>query len=986
MDLSGVAVGGMACRVPGAADLAGFWKLLDRGVDALAAPPPDRSGLAGVEPPSRLRPGGVAGFLDRIDEFDAGFFGIPAREAVRLDAQQRLLLETAWEAVEDAGVPIDRLAARTGVYAGCLGSDYLGLLRAAGVTDLHAHAGSGILGTPAGRLAYALDLRGPTMMVDASCSSGLLAVHLACAGLRSGEIDLALVAASGLVLARTDSEVLGQAGVLASKGRCRFGDADADGYVRSEGVVVVVLRRLADAVAAGNRVHAVLLGSAVTNDGRCGGTLFAPATAGQQEMLRRAWADAGVSGADVDYVEAHGAGTPVGDEVELSTLGAALAEAGRPADRPCLVGSVKSNVGHTEAAAGLVGLVKVALALRHRTIPATLHVRAARPVPGGGPVRLATERCGWPALGGRPRLAGVSSFGISGTNVHVVLAEAPAAAAPADPEAAERPEPGGWVLPLSARSPVALRELADRYARALSGPAGPPTRDTCHAAGTRRTHHPWRAAAVGPDRVALVEALRRIGRGAGGPGVVRADTPAPDRPRVAFVFPGQGWQTARMGRELLRTDEAFAATVGRCDTAIRAEAGWSVLDLLAGPDRLPDPGMVQPALWAVAVGLAASWRRLGVEPDLVIGHSMGEVAAATVSGALSAEDGAAVMCRRGRLLDRVRGRGGMAFVRLGAEQARQVVGRGGRMTVAACNGEHATVLAGDRDALAAVVAELTVRGVLAKVLSVDFAAHGPQVAPLAEPMRAALAGLRPRRAEVPMISTVHGGRLTGTELDAGYWVDNLVLPVRFGPAVRSLLADGRHTVFVEMSAHPQLGDAIEDALAATGTGGAVVGSLRRDEPEAAALRAAVARTYVAGCTPDWDALTPGGRAVELPHYPWQRGRYWPGSGAGPAAPRVDLQAGAPVPVTGAEAPVGQVREYLMGCVADLLQSPLPPDAVDRPLTALGLDSLYATRLRLRLEQELAVSLPVRQLLVGRTVTELAEAVVELRDQPSPAGR
>src|SRR6266511_3440472 len=633
-----IAIVGVACRLPGAADVGKFWDLLYEGRDAVAeAPPLARYALAGTDPVTSRRATGAGGFLDRIDEFDAGFFGISAPEACRLDPQQRLLLETCWEAVEDAGVPAERMARRTGVYVGCLSSDYWGLLRDAGITDLHANAG-------------------------------------------------------------------------------------ADGYIRSEGIAVVALRRLADAVADGNRIYAVVLGSAVTNDGRSGGSPMAPGVTSQQDMLRLAYADAAVSAADIDYIEAHGAGTTVGDDVELAALGAVLQEAGRPPDRPCLVGSVKSNIGHTEGTAGLVGLMKTALALRNEVIPATLHVEAPNPVLAGRPLELVTERRPWPPSADRPRLAGISSFGISGTNVHVVLGDAP------DPPPGDGSDPAhrpGHLLPLSARSPAALRELAGAYQQRLSAGEGPRLRDICHSAGTRRAHHDFRAAVVGADPAAVTRALRALASGGSGPGVVAADGPAPGRPRVAFVFPGQGWETPRMGRELLRTNEVFASAMRRCDEAIRAETGWSVREKLTGDGPIVGIDAIQPATWAVAVGLATVWQQLGAEPDVVIGHSMGEVAAATVCGALSIEDAASVMCRRSRLLCSIRGRGAMAFVQLGTDELEETIAdRAGLVSVAASNSDRATVLTGDRDALAATVASLAERGVFAKMLAVEVAAHG----------------------------------------------------------------------------------------------------------------------------------------------------------------------------------------------------------------------------------------------------------------------
>ncbi len=982
----GIAIVGAGCRLPGAATPAHFWELLRTGQDTVTEVPDDRFDIDRWFSPEMGKPHTIrsrsGGFLDQIDQFDARFFGILPNEAEQMDPQQRMLLEVAWQALEDAGRTAPELAgSNTGVYVNMCNSGYWDMLRAAGRHDLHAAMGGEAGGMAAGRIAYHLDLRGPVMALESTCATALLAVHVAGRALRSGEIDLAIVGGANLLLSPDLYFALSEAEMLSPTGRCRFGDRDADGYVRSEGAVVLVLKRQEDADADGDRTYATILGTAVRGDGRSGGTLTTPGVAGQEAVLRAAYEDAGVSPAQVDFVEAHGPGTPAGDPVELEALATVLGEQRDPA-RPCLVGSAKSNVGHLEGAGGMVGLLKAALALNHRELPRTLHVRTPLPVfdQPDSPLRLATERTPLTPIG-RPALAGVSAFGLSGGYAHVVLSEAPVPSPRRARAAAVRP---AYVLPLSAKDPTALRTLAAATAELLSTPDGPATADVCHTAGVRRTHHECRVAVVGRDRAELADELIAIA------GRRRAAPAAATAPRVVFVFPGQGSQWAGMGRELLRSDPVFAARLGECDRAVCDEAGFSVLAALESGRTLSTMDEVQPVLWAVQVALAATWRSWGVEPGLVIGHSMGEVAAAVTAGALTVAEGAAVICRRSGLLARRRAPGAMWAVQLGEEPATRAIGaHADRVCVGVVNSPHATVLSGDPGALAEIVAPLRAKGIHCSQVQVDYASHAPQVAALCPDIVRALDGLRPREGRVPLHSTVLNRVVDGTELDGRYWADNLRLPVRFADAVDAVLAEPGPVLFVEISPHPILHSAIEDGIEAAGAASAsVIGSLERDRPGAETMLRALATAYTVGCDPDWARLTDGGRFVPLPGYPWQAERYWVDDAGVWTSPVISL------PGHGRHrhvSPAGRFDEHgdragdVPGtpeeCAEDLLRRAsalLGIDAGDAdrtvPLTHLGLNSLFAVKLAYQLRSELDITISVHELLQESSVRELAERI------------
>jgi acyl transferase domain-containing protein/acyl carrier protein len=876
-----VAIIGIGCRFPGANDTAAFWRLLRDGVDAVREVPADRFDQNAFYDPDPATPGKMntrwGGFLDQVDRFDANFFGISPREAQRMDPQQRLLLEVTWEALQDAGQAPERLAGtQAGVFIGIATNDY-GRLQWNDLERIDAYAGTGnALSIAANRISYLFDFRGPSLAIDTACSSSLVAVHLACRSLRSGECTLALAGGVNLILSPAIAINFTKAGAMAPDGRCKSFDARADGYVRSEGAGIVVLKPLSTALADGDPIYAVIRGSAGNQDGRSNG-IMAPNPLAQEAVLREAYRQAEIAPGQVQYVEAHGTGTFLGDPIEAQALGTVLA-VDRSPGRKCSIGSVKTNLGHLEAAAGIAGLIKVALALRHREIPPSLHFANPNPhIPFDElPLRVQTALGPWPTESG-PALAGVSSFGFGGTNAHLVLEQAP-------PAIGELPDAerdiATHLLPLSARSPEALGSLARAYQDFLAAPeCAAALPDVCYTAGARLGHHDHRLAVTGNSPAQLIESLDAFSRGEARPGLSSGRRPAARRRKLVFVFPGQGSQWFGMGRRLLEQEAVFREVIERCDRAMRMYGDWSLLAELAATDaatsRLNEVDVVQPALFAIQVALAALWRSWGIEPQAVVGHSLGEVAAAYVAGALSLDDAVRVMCHRSRLFKRTVGQGAMAAVDLSIADARSALdGAEDRVSIAVSNGPTATVLSGDPAALAAILDRLQRRDVYCRMVQVDFASHSPQMEPLRADLLQALAGLQPGPASLPIYSTVTGQRGNGPDFDALYWARNMREPVLFSTAVQRLVDDG-HDIFLEISPHPILLSAMQQAFHHFGQDCAVLPSLRREEDERAVMLGTLGALYCLGHKVDWTLIHPaGGRCVRLPAYPWQRERCW----------------------------------------------------------------------------------------------------------------
>ncbi|MFJ3778139.1 type I polyketide synthase [Streptomyces sp. NPDC090075] len=954
------AVVGIACRLPGAPDPDAFWKLLDEGGNAVGEPPAGR--FRGTPDGADVRPGG---YLDHVDLFDPEFFGISPAEAAAADPQQRLVLELAWEALENAGIPPrDLKASRSGVFVGALAADYASLVHRQGADAITRHTLTGLAkGVIANRLSYALDLRGPSLTVDTAQSSSLVAVHLALESLRTGESEVALAAGVNLNLAPGSTLVVDRFGALSPDHTCFTFDARAGGYVRGEGAVLLVLKPLSRALADGDPVHAVLLGSAVGNDGATDG-LTVPGAATQAEVIRRALDRSGVRAEDVQYVELHGTGTRVGDPVEAVALGEVFAP-GRPGDRPLLVGSAKTNVGHLEGASGIVGLLKTVLGLRHGRLPASLHFAEPNPDIPFGRLRLAvrTESGAWPRPE-RPLIAGVSSFGVGGTNAHVLVSEAPRTA-PADPD--RRTAPAGPVAwPLSAHTPQALRDQAAKLRAHLAEHPRLTAHDVGFSLATTRATLPHRAVVTGQDRGELLSGLAALESGAQSAGLSTGR--AGDGGGTVFVFPGQGSQWPGMARELYGADRDFAAGIDAVADALAPHTDWSLRDLLLGaPDAPPleRADVVQPALFAVMVSLAAAWQARGVHPDAVIGHSQGEIAAAHVAGALSLDDAAALVALRSRAITELAATvsGGMASVPLPeAEVAAGLADFGGLLNVAAVNGPSVTVVSGDRDAVEALVAAYVADGVRAKAIPVDYASHSAQVEPLRDTLPALLADVRPRPAHTAFYSTVTGGLLDGTALDPAYWFRNLRSTVRFRQAVEAAHSAG-HRAFVEVSPHPVLTLGLADL-----SGAAVTGTLRRDDGGPGRFLTSLADLHTRGGEVDWTELYgPDARRVPLPTYAFQRRRIWPEALPGPEAPlladaggeqpRTAPEPAAPVPAP-TTAPGADPLGVVLSSAALVLGQPSPDD-VDPDLTFkdLGFDSVAAVEFRDRLAAATGLDLP-----------------------------
>ncbi|MCQ4209005.1 type I polyketide synthase [Streptomyces longispororuber] len=900
-----IAIVGMACRLPGGVTgPESLWNLVREGREGMSAFPDDRgwdlATLFDADPDKAGTSYSTkGGFLEGAGLFDAGFFGISPREALAMDPQQRLLLETSWEALERAG--IDPSAARgdsIGVFSGVSIHDYVESLTHL-PAELEGFATTATAGSVAsGRVSYVFGFEGPSVTVDTACSSSLVAMHLAAQALRHGECSMAL--AGGVAVMGSPIGVLGmsrQRG-LAGDGHCKAYADGADGTVLSEGVALVALERLSVARERGHKVLAVLRGSAVNQDGASNG-LTAPNGPSQQRVIRKALANAGLSPADVDVVEGHGTGTVLGDPIEAQALIATYGK-NRDPQQPLWLGSLKSNIGHTQAAAGVAGVIKMVQALRHGVLPPTLHAeqRTTKVDWSDGTIELLTEAREW-AGETRPRRAGVSSFGISGTNAHLILEEAPPAAEGSEPVSG--PDVGsdvGGVVPLvvSARSTASLAGQAERLAAFVeSGSVGSGAGEVslagvADALVSSRALLGERAVVVAGSGEEALAGLRALARGESAAGVVAGSgsgsgSASGAAGKVVWVFPGQGSQWAGMGRELLDSSPVFAERIAECATALAPYVDWSLVDVLRGeaaPELLERVDVLQPASFAVMVGLAAVWSSVGVLPDAVVGHSQGEIAAACVSGALSLEDAARVVALRSQAIgERLAGRGGMASVALSEDEAvARLVRWADRVEVAAVNGPNSVVVAGDAAALDEALVALSDDGVRVRRVAVDYASHTRHVEDIESILAETLSGISAQAPLVPFYSTVTGGWVEDAGvLDGGYWYRNLRGQVGFGPAVADLVGQG-HGAFVEISAHPVLVQPVTEILDESGTDTVVTGSLRRDDGGPRRLLASMAELFVRGVPVDWTGTLPAGTTgtttphIELPTYAFDHQHYW----------------------------------------------------------------------------------------------------------------
>lgn len=908
-----IAVVGLACRFPGGAGSAAeLWPRLREGVDAVRRIPPERWDASAYYDPDISVPGKThapfGAFLDDVDLFDAPFFRISPVEAANMDPQQRLLMEVSWDALEHAGIAADGLRdSQTGVFLGVCSGDYgMHTLGSRIPERLGAFSGTGIAASvAAGRLSYFYGFHGPSFPVDTACSSSLLAIHLACQSLRQRECDLALAAGVNLILSPDTHVYFSKTSALSPRGRCRTFDASADGYVRAEGCGVVVLKRLSQALEDGDRVLALVRGSAVNHDGRTSG-LTAPNGQAQQAVIRAALASAGVKPGEVGYIEAHGTGTPLGDPIELRSLAAVFGEDREPG-RPLWIGSIKTNLGHLEGAAGIAGFIKAVLMLQNREIPVHLHLE--HPTPhfpwSETPLRVGTAARAWDSPG--PRIAGISSFGFSGTNVHAIVEEAPPREEPV-----QRRDRSTYVLPLSAANEASLRALAGRYADHLRSHAEQPLSDVCHTAAVGRARLPWRLAAVGATRESLVASLTAFGDGAVAEGVMTGrDQPRAPLP-VVFQFTGQGAQYPGMGLHLFEGEPVFREALLQCDALASPHLPQPLLSVIY-PDAAPDSELIhetrfaQPALFAFGYALARLWQSWGIEPDALIGHSIGEYVAATLAGVLSLEDALTLLTARGRLMHGATGDGAMLAVFATESEVSGFLAEEHEIDVAALNGPEHLVVSGDRGAIERLADRLGEAGIIGRALKVSQAFHSPLMDPVLHEFRAVAEAVRYSPPRIPLVSNVTGAFFPpGSGPDAEYWTNHLRRPVRYFPGLETLTGAG-HRVFIECGPRPVLSELGRRSL---GEPGQWVWSCEEGDP-AAHLRA-LARCHTLGLPVAWEGVYPraGHRRVVLPSYAFERRSYWIDPPERTSAPAVGPPAGE----------TGQAGDDLLNAFVDLLES------------------------------------------------------------------
>ncbi|MFB6562803.1 type I polyketide synthase [Streptomyces sp. NPDC056400] len=951
-----VAVVGMSCRVPGAQDIHSFWKLLHDGVDAITDAPADR----GYDAPE-LAPFRRGGFVERVADFDAGFFGISPREAAAMDPRQRLALELSWEALEDACAAPDGLrGSSTAVFLGATGDDYASLVHRHGPDAVSHHSLAGLSrGLIANRVSHQLGFHGPSLTVDTVQSSSLVAVHMACESLLSGATRLALAGGVHLNLVPESTLALARAGALSPDCRSYTFDARANGFVRGEGAGVVVLKRLADAVADGDLVYCVLLGGAVNHDGD-GSALTVPDGDAQRALLREAYDRAGVEPEDVRYVELHGPGTRAGDPVEAGALGAVLGS-GRDAGQPLLVGSVKTNIGHLDAAAGVVGLIKVALSMKHGSLPASLNFVEPHPSIPMEEWKLQVNAAtgDWPE--GR-RIAGVNSFGVGGANCHIVVAEHPgtpaeeAATTPGTESGATSGTEIATPVPVvvSGKSASALRAQAGRLHEWLEAAPDLSPADVGYSAVTTRSALKHRGVVVAADRAELLAGLTALSTGEASPNVVAGSTTAGSG--VVWVFPGQGSQWVGMARGLWDSSPVFAARMTECQELLNGLVDWSLREVLDDQDALARVDVVQPALFSVMVSLAEVWRSAGVVPDAVVGHSQGEIAAACAAGIISLADGMRLVVGRSLAIDAgLSGHGTMGSLAMPAADVDR-----NRVSVAAVNGPNAVAISGEVDAVREVVAECEARGIPARVIPVNYASHSVQVESIRDEVLRVADSIATTAVDIAFYSTVTARRTDVADLDAGYWYQNLRQEVRFSETIQKLADDG-YTVFVEISPHPVLTMPIQDTVDTA----VVQGTLRRQEDESRRLLLSMAELYTKGVALDWRPAFEGARRVELPTYAFQRQQFWvtgervepralPAAGAVGTEPAGAEFAQAPSPGMTEQEVRALVRSHAAAVLGLADPKLVDPDSTFKEL---GFDSVTAVELRNRLNTAAGLRLP-----------------------------
>ncbi len=875
-----IAIIGIGCRFPGNADSPElFWKMLCSRVDAISEVPQDRWNSQAFYSPDIGKPGFMpirqGGFLNNIDLFDADFFGISPREAAYIDPQQRLLLEVVWEALENGGlVPTKLVGSRTGVFIGKFAMEYH-LMQFSEMQReiIGPHSSTGTLSTLlSNRISHWFDFKGPSVALDTACSSSLVAVHLACQSLWSGESDLALAGGVNIIFKPEWTLAAAKGGFLSVDGRCKAFDKRANGYVRSEGAGITVLKPLSDALRDGDRIYAVIRGSAVNQDGHTRG-ITVPSKNSQKNLMTDAYEQAGLLPEQISYVEAHGTGTPVGDPIEAGAIGSFFSQ-GRTEGEKCFMGSVKTNIGHMEAAAGIAGLIKAALCLYYGKIPPNLHFETPNPAIPFDELRLKvpTEIESFPDNTGSS-FAGINSFGFGGTNAHVVLEEA----VPTQKKDVEVPQRGGFVYQLSSRCQKALQELAISHLPLLDD-NNFDLYDLCYNACLRRDHHNYRLAVTGKSKEEVARNLRFYLESGKSPGVYAGVVEQGLPVKLAYVFSGMGPQWWAMGRELLEEEPLFTEVIKKCDQLLGKFADWSLWKELTADEkdsRIDETRIAQPAIFAVQVALAALWRSWGVLPEIVVGHSAGEIAAAHIAGALSLEDAVCIIYHRSRLQHETEGEGRMLAVGLPAMEAELLIEKyKNRVCIGAINSPGSVTLAGDENALIEIEKILEQKDIFSRFVRGKVPYHSQKMDRLKPELIKCIQGITPKTTTTPLVSTVTGHLINGLELTPAYWFRNIRETVQFEPAIRELTQSGFHT-FLELSSHPVLASSIIETLKQMEIEGKILPSLRRKEPEQMLMLGSIAELYTLGYPVDWSRLYPQQRAfIQLPTYPWQRKSHW----------------------------------------------------------------------------------------------------------------
>ncbi len=871
-----IAIIGIGCRFPKANNPHEFWQLLSNGIDGITEIPKERWNINEYYDEHPETQGKMnsrhGGFLSQVDGFDPNFFGISPREALLMDPQQRLLLEVAWETIEDAGITREQLAgSKTGVFVGIATNDYSRIH--AGYS--HHPQGYDLTGNctniAAGRLSYLFNLKGPSLAVDTACSSSLVAVHLACQSLWNDESSMAIAAGVNLILSPIGNIALSKLKALSPDGRCKTFDESANGYVRSEGVGCIILKPLAQAIADKDSIYALIRGTAINHDGRSKG-LTVPYGPAQESLIRSALKNAEIEPKELNYVELHGTGTSLGDPIEAMALGAVLEE-GRDKDNLCLVGSVKSNIGHLEAAAGIASVIKMALSLKNKQIPPSLHFNKPNPyIPFDKlPLKLQSSLITWPQQETSAKV-GISSFGFSGTNAHLILEEANLSHQ--EPISLTFPH----LLPLSAHSHEAVKDLAQNYEDFLKDQAltAEFVQNLCYSSSARRTHHAHRQAVVVHSPEELLRGLKELET----IDLSTQSKPSKRKTNIAFVFSGQGPQWWAMGRELLATEPVFRSVIKQCDTLIQKYANWSLLaefNASEAQSRLQETEVSQPALFALQVGLAKLWQSWGINPKSVVGHSLGEVAAAHFAGILTLEEAIHLICQRGQLMQQATGNGKMLAIELPVNEVENLMAAWeNKLEIAAINSPYSTVVSGESQSIDQLIAELSQNHphIFYKELPVNYAFHSQQMTTFADNLVKKLGELQPQKSTIPIFSTVTGDQQEGTLFNAAYWGQNMRQTVRFNPAIEAMIKS-RHTIFVEISPHPVLLGYIKSTLREQDTEGFVLPSLRREHSERGTLLNSLGKLYTWGQSINWEKLYPENcQFVKLPLYPWQHESYW----------------------------------------------------------------------------------------------------------------